>query len=61
MKFGLSQPMQQATANFENLVQGNKRERKILTFFKVSDNDESLAVELILSPESFVTRSYNMV
>ena len=60
MKFGLSQPMRQANADFENLEQANKLEKKNVTFLRLSDNDMKLVVEFIRSPENFVTWSYGV-
>ena len=60
MKFGHSQPMRQAKADYEELVKGNKLEKKKVTFSRVSDDDVKFAVEFILSPENIVTRSYGV-
>ena len=60
MKYGQSQPMRQAKLDYNELISGNKLQRKTVSFCRVDDGTVEATVEFILSPENIVTRSYGV-
>ena len=59
-QFGQSQPMRQAKLDYNELISGNKLQRKTVSFCRVDKGTVEAAVEFILSPENIVTHLYGV-
>ena len=60
MKFGQSQPMRQAKLDYNELISGNKLQKKTVSFCRVDEGTVAAAIEFIFSLENIVTCSYGV-